>query len=94
LSSAIEKEATLKQMEQQIQYQDMIENSSHETPFNNGNKFPMGEVPILIAKITINTYENNNTTPYTPDIINKILITPNHQLIVLPWLFKTSCLKS
>jgi hypothetical protein len=26
-----EKEATLKQMEQQIQYQDMIENSSHET---------------------------------------------------------------
>jgi hypothetical protein len=22
----------------------------------------MGEVPILIAKITINTYENNNTT--------------------------------
>jgi hypothetical protein len=35
-----EKEATLKQMEQQIQYQDMIENSSHETPFNNGNKFP------------------------------------------------------
>ncbi|CAC9442824.1 hypothetical protein BSPLISOX_2952 [uncultured Gammaproteobacteria bacterium] len=57
-----EKEATLKQMEQQIQYQDMIENSSHETPFNNGNKFPMGEAPILIAKITINTYENNNTT--------------------------------
>jgi hypothetical protein len=29
---------------------------------NNGNKFPMGEAPILIAKITINTYENNNTT--------------------------------
>jgi hypothetical protein len=49
-----EKEATLKQMEQQIQYQDMIENSSHKTPFNNGNKFPMGEAPILIAKITIN----------------------------------------
>jgi hypothetical protein len=48
-----EKEATLKQMEQQIQYQDMIENSSHEAPFNNGNKFPMGEAPILIAKITI-----------------------------------------
>jgi hypothetical protein len=29
---------------------------------NSAVKFPMGEAPILIAKITINTYENNNTT--------------------------------
>jgi hypothetical protein len=48
---------TLKQMEQQIQYQDMIENSSHETPFNNGNKFPMGETPILIAFL-LSLYSN------------------------------------
>jgi hypothetical protein len=35
-------------MEQQIQHQDMIEKSDYETPFNNGNKFPMGETPILV----------------------------------------------
>jgi hypothetical protein len=49
------------QMTQQIQHQDMIEKSDYETPFNNGNKFPMGEAPILVEKITINVYENNNT---------------------------------
>ncbi|CAB5495167.1 hypothetical protein THERMOT_256 [Bathymodiolus thermophilus thioautotrophic gill symbiont] len=48
-------------MEQQIQHQNIIEKSDYETPFNNGNKFPVGEAPILVEKITINVYENNNT---------------------------------
>jgi tetratricopeptide (TPR) repeat protein len=32
----------------------------YKTPFNTGDKFPMGEAPILVEKITINTYENGN----------------------------------
>jgi hypothetical protein len=54
------KEATLKQMEQQIHHQNIINESDYKTPFNTGDKFPMGEAPILVEKITINTYENDN----------------------------------
>ncbi|CAC9967588.1 hypothetical protein [uncultured Gammaproteobacteria bacterium] len=58
-------ESQKKQMEQkmaqQIQQQNIIEKSDYETPFNKGDKFPMGEEPILVEKVTINVYENNNT---------------------------------
>ena len=54
------KEATLKQMEQQIHHQNIINESDYKTPFNTGDTFPMGEAPILVEKITINTYENDN----------------------------------
>jgi hypothetical protein len=37
------KEATLKQMEQQIHHQNIINESDYKTPFNTGDKFPMGE---------------------------------------------------
>jgi hypothetical protein len=62
--SSAGKEATPKQieqqMEQQIHHQNIINESDYETPFNKGEKFPMGEAPILVEKITINTYENGN----------------------------------
>lgn len=50
------------QMKQQIQHQNIINESDYDTPFNAGDKFPIGEVPILVEKITINAYENNNIT--------------------------------
>ncbi|WXU00268.1 MAG: hypothetical protein Ctma_0980 [Catillopecten margaritatus gill symbiont] len=59
-----DKEATPQQMQQQmehqVEHQNIINESDYATPFNAGNKFPMGEAPILIEKITINVYENNN----------------------------------
>ena len=48
------------QMEQQIHHQNIINKGDYKTPFNQGEKFPMSEAPILIKKITINTYENGN----------------------------------
>ncbi|MBA5249534.1 hypothetical protein MNB_SUP05-SYMBIONT-4-1382 [hydrothermal vent metagenome] len=48
------------QMQQQIHHQDIINESDYATPFNDGNKFPMGETPTLVEKITINAYENGN----------------------------------
>lgn len=58
------KEPTPQQMQQemahQAEHQNIINESDYETPFSAGNKFPMGEVPILIEKITINVYENSN----------------------------------
>jgi len=50
------------EMERQVGHQNIINESDYETPFNAGNKFPMGEAPILIDKITINVYENSNIT--------------------------------
>ncbi len=55
-------ESQQQQMEQKItqkiQHRHIIEKDDYETPFNNGNKFPMGEIPILVEKITVNVYEN------------------------------------
>ncbi|SMN15919.1 hypothetical protein CRYPD_802 [uncultured Candidatus Thioglobus sp.] len=48
------------QMEQQIYHQNIISESDYKTPFNKSDKFPMGEAPILVEKITINTYEDGN----------------------------------
>ena len=48
------------QMEQQIHHQNIISESDYKTPFNKGDKFPIGEAPILVEKITINTYEDGN----------------------------------
>jgi hypothetical protein len=39
-------------MEQQIHHQNIINESDYKTPFNTGDKFPMGEAPILVEKIT------------------------------------------
>ena len=70
-------------MEQQIQHQDMIEKSDYETPFNNGNKLPMGETPILVEKITINAYKNNNTTLiFEGDNEQNINLNLNPQLLL------------
>ncbi len=49
-----------KQMENQIYRQNIINNSDYSTPFNKGEYFPMGDSPILIEKITINTSSNDN----------------------------------
>lgn len=54
------KKETLKEIEQEIYHQNIINESNYTTPFNKGKKFPVGETPILVEKITINTYGNSN----------------------------------
>ncbi len=57
------RKSTPKQMKQEIQnqihHQDIINESDYETPFKEGGSFPMEKVPILVEKITINTYDNS-----------------------------------
>lgn len=48
------------QMQQQIHHQDIINENDYATPFNDGNKFPMGETPTLVENITIHAYEDGN----------------------------------
>jgi hypothetical protein len=52
----------VQEMQQQMTHQDIINQSDYETPFSDGNKFPLGEPPILVEKITINVFENKMTT--------------------------------
>lgn len=60
-SNTVPKEVSVHQkMEQQIQHQNIVDDSDYETPFITGNNFPMGETTILVEKITLNTYENSN----------------------------------
>lgn len=61
-STKLEKQSAHQKMQQQIQHQNIINNSDYDTPFTAGNKFPIGETPILVEKITINAYENDNIT--------------------------------
>ncbi|BAS68219.1 hypothetical protein [Bathymodiolus septemdierum thioautotrophic gill symbiont] len=61
-----DKELTPQQMQQQMahqaKHQHIVDESDYATPFNTGNKFPMGEVPILVVKITINIHQDNNVS--------------------------------
>lgn len=59
---AINSTPEVQKMKQQVQHQDIVDKSDYKTPFNEGNKFPIGESPALIEKITINTLENTTTT--------------------------------
>lgn len=52
----------VEEIQQQIQHQNIIDQSDYKTPFNDGNKFPAGESPILVEKITINNLANNTST--------------------------------
>ncbi|MDC9715397.1 MAG: hypothetical protein PSN36_06250 [Gammaproteobacteria bacterium] len=56
-----QKQQMQQQMQQQIHHQDIIDKSDYDTPFSSGDKFPVGEAPILVEKITINAYEDSNT---------------------------------
>ncbi|RUA05091.1 MAG: hypothetical protein DSY43_05395 [Gammaproteobacteria bacterium] len=61
-----DKELTPQQMQQQMahqaKHQHIVDKSDYATPFNAGNKFPTGEAPILVVKITINLHQNNNVS--------------------------------
>lgn len=49
-----------KQMQNQMHHQNIVNESNYDTPFNSGDKFPIGESPVLVSKVTINIDKSDN----------------------------------
>ena len=52
----------VKEMQQEVQHQQMVEQTNYDKPFDKGQTFPIGEAPVLVSNITVNGDNTGATT--------------------------------